>query len=215
MRSATRCKDHPSQPPRGGPGCSITVSYKNTGMTPARSSILTAAGRASTSSECPSRAVTVITAVNVTVHPPARRHQREQAPPPPQDIHRSPAADAQAADHRHHHQPAPARLERPRTRRPARRQTPAHAHPAPRMGPARLLPPHRLRHLPAQHATSRHILDNRTRPLTTRHWLATGEKGRRQAGDNSKIRGRPSADPTARWSWRGAVVSLAAGSCRA
>ena len=37
-------------------------------MTPARSSILTAAGRASTSSECPSRAVTVITAINVTVH---------------------------------------------------------------------------------------------------------------------------------------------------
>ena len=48
---------------------------------------------------------------------PARRHQREQAPPPPHDIHRSPAAGAQAADHRHHHQPAPARLERPRTRR--------------------------------------------------------------------------------------------------
>jgi Insertion element 4 transposase N-terminal len=60
-------------------------------------------------------------------------------------------------------------LDRPRTRRPARRQTAQHAHPAGRMGTARFLHPHRLRHLPVQHAASQHILDNRARPLTTRH----------------------------------------------
>ena len=106
-------------------------------------------------------AVTVITAINVTVHTPPTGHQRQQTPPAPPDIPRTaPAADPPRQDHRHHHQPAPARLERPRTRRPARRQTPQHAHPARRMGPARLLHPHRLRHLPPQHAARRHVLDN-------------------------------------------------------
>ena len=32
--------------------------------------------------------------------------------------------------------------------------------------------PHRPRHLPAQHAGAATIIDNRTRPLTTRHWIA-------------------------------------------
>src|ERR1039458_333221 len=37
---------------------------------------------------------------------------------------------------------------------------------------ARLLHPHRLRNLPAQHAARQYILDNRARPLTTRHCVA-------------------------------------------
>ena len=64
---------------------------------------------------------------------PARRPQARPDLPRPQ--HTAPASPAPAAhppgaDHRHHHQPPPARLERPRTRRPAARQTPEHAHPA-------------------------------------------------------------------------------------
>jgi hypothetical protein len=47
------------------------------------------------------------------------------------------------------------------------------------MVPARLLHPHRAGHLPAQHADTSAILDNRTRPLTTRHWIAQ----RRPQGD--------------------------------
>jgi hypothetical protein len=35
--------------------------------------------------------------------------------------------------------------------------------------PARLLHPHRPGHLPAQHADAAIIIDNRARPLTTRH----------------------------------------------
>ena len=33
--------------------------------------------------------------------------------------------------------------------------------------------PHRLRHLPAQHAAGQHMLDSRARPLTTRHCIAS------------------------------------------
>jgi len=41
------------------------------------------------------------------------------------------------------------------------------------MGAARLLHPHRPGHLPAQHAAWQHILDNRARPFTTRHCVAS------------------------------------------
>jgi hypothetical protein len=82
----------------------------------------------------------------------------------------APAADPARADHRHHHQPAPARLERPRTRPAPARQAPQHAHPARRMGQAGLLHPNRLRHLRPQHAKPSN-LDKRSRPLTTRHCL--------------------------------------------
>src|SRR5689334_14925308 len=50
--------------------------------------------------------------------------------------------------HRDHHQPPPARVERPRPGRPSQRQTPEHAHPARRMDTSGVLHPHRLRHLP-------------------------------------------------------------------
>ena len=79
-------------------------------------------------------------------------------PPPP-----ARPAHPPRADHRHHHQPPPARLERPRTRRPPARQTPEHAHPARRMGTPGLLHPHRLRHLQTQHA-ARRAPPRQTRP---------------------------------------------------
>ncbi len=107
---------------------------------------------------------------------------RHSMPPPPGPASAGPTAehppatdrapDPAAADHRHHHQPAATRLGRTRTRGPAPRQAPPHAHPARRMEPAWLLHPHRLRHLPAQHAAGQHMLDNRARPLTTRHCVA-------------------------------------------
>ena len=98
---------------------------------------------------------------------PGRTHRdRRSTPRPP------PAAHPPGAGHRHHHRPAPARLERPRTRHPPGRQTPEHAHPARRMGTAGVLHPHRLRHLQTQHPASEHPLDKPARPLTSRLWLA-------------------------------------------
>ncbi len=111
-----------------------------------------------------------ITAIDIAISTPPvdlkpgrTRRERHTPPAPP-----ARAADPPGADHRHHHQPAPARLERPRTRRPAGRQTPQHAHPARRMGTPGLLHPHRLRHLQTQHAASRYTLDKPARPLTSR-----------------------------------------------
>src|SRR5262249_10501724 len=93
---------------------------------------------------------------------------RRPTPPP---LHPRPATPAAAAhpppaDHRDHHQPAPARLDPPRTRDHARRPPPPPRHPTPRMVPARLLHPHPPGHLPAQHADAATILDKRTRPLS-------------------------------------------------
>ena len=90
-----------------------------------------------------------ITAIDITISTPPLdlkpgRTRRDRTPPRP----RHAAAHPAGADHRHHHQPAPARLERPRTRPAPGRQAPQHAHPARRMGTAGLLHPHRLRHLP-------------------------------------------------------------------
>ena len=48
------------------------------------------------------------------------------------------------------------------------RQTPEHAHPARPVGTAGLLHPHRLRHLPPQHAALRYTLDKPARSLTSR-----------------------------------------------
>ena len=112
---------------------------------------------------------------------PARRPQARPDPPrparPPRPAPPGPRpAHPPGTDHRHHHQPAPARLERPRTRHPPGRQTPEHAHPARRMGTAGLLHPHRLRHLQTQHAASRYTLDNPARPLTSRLCTAMGRK---------------------------------------
>ena len=116
---------------------------------------------------------TAITAIDIAISTPpvdlkpGRTHRdRSTSPRPP------PAAHPPGEDHRHHHQPAPARLERPRARRPPRRQTPQHAHPARRMGTAGLLHPHRLRHLQTQHTASRDTLDKPARPLTSRLWPA-------------------------------------------
>ena len=66
----------------------------------------------------------------------------------------------------------PERLERPRTRGPAPRQAAQHAHPGRRMGQARVLHP--------QHAATRHVLDICTRPLTTRHCVASRRSLTRQ-----------------------------------
>ena len=77
----------------------------------------------------------------------------------PQHTPAASPADPPGPGHRDHHQPAPARVERPRPRRPARRQTPEHAHPARRMDTAGVLHPHRLRHLQTQHAALRYPLD--------------------------------------------------------
>ena len=110
-----------------------------------------------------------ITAIDIAVctppvdlKPGRTRRDRRSTPRPPQPAH------PPGADHRHHHRPAPARLERPRARHPPGRQAPEHAHPARRMGTARLLHPHRIRHLRPQHAASRYTVDNRARPLTSR-----------------------------------------------
>ena len=73
------------------------------------------------------------------------------------------------------------------------------------MGTARVLHPHRLRRLPAQHAASQHILDNRARPLTTRHCLrkwpsatldieppeALWPETKGQAASLARVRGHP------------------------
>ena len=94
------------------------------------------------------------------LHPARRPQARPDPPRPPQHTPPASAAHPPGADHRHHHQPAPARLERPRTRHPPGRQTPEHAHPARRMGTAGVLHPHRLRHLQTQHATRRYPSTN-------------------------------------------------------
>jgi hypothetical protein len=104
------------------------------------------------------RASATITAISITVRTPALSTSPPRRPPS-----QATATHPPPAHHRHHHQPPAKRLERPRTRPDARRPTPQHAHPAPRMGPAWLLHPHRLRHLPAQHATTRRILDTSNR----------------------------------------------------
>jgi hypothetical protein len=106
-------------------------------------------------------------------HPAAPRHRRTR--PQPQQIHpatAAPAAHPPPASHRPHHQPPAPRLDRNRTRRPPRHPVPQRALPARRMGTLRLLHPHRLRHLPAQHAAGTRILDKRPRSLTTRHCYA-------------------------------------------
>jgi hypothetical protein len=101
-----------------------------------------------------------------------------QAPPPPpraqaQKTPGTAAAHPPAASHCPHEHPTPPQLERPGTRRAPPDHTPQPPHPARRMGQARLHHPHRLRHLRPQHTASPGTLDNRTRPLTTRHWRAT------------------------------------------
>src|SRR5262249_59319875 len=109
-------------------------------------------------------------------HPTAAPPPPPPGRPPPLQPRPAPAAAAAhppPADHRDHHQPAPARLDATRTRDHARRPPPPPRHPTPRMVPARLLHPHRPGHLPAQHADAATILDKRTRPLTTRHCVAT------------------------------------------
>ena len=105
---------------------------------------------------------TAITAIDIAISTPpvdlkpGRTHRDRNPPPRPPRPPRP--AHPPGADHRPHHQPAPARLERPRTRHPPARQTPEHAHPARRMGTPGLLHPHRLRHLQTQHAASRYTL---------------------------------------------------------
>ena len=83
--------------------------------------------------ECAAGLVSVVG--QFCAHIPIRTIARTACPP-------GPAADPPRADHRQHHQPAPERLERPRTRRPPARQTPEYAYPARRMGRPRLL--HRI-----------------------------------------------------------------------
>ena len=113
---------------------------------------------------------------------PPRRHHRDRhrhqhpargpaARPDPLRPQHAPAASPAhppGPGHRDHHQPPPARVERPRPGHPAGRQTPEHAHPARRMGTAGILHPHRLRHLPPQHAALRYPLDKPARSLTSR-----------------------------------------------
>jgi len=103
---------------------------------------------------------------------PARRPQARPDPPRPHDPGPAAPAHPAGAGHRDHHQPALARVERPRPGRPARRQTTEHAHPARPVGTAGLLHPHRLRHLQTQHAVLRYPLDKPARSLTSRFCLA-------------------------------------------
>ena len=113
--------------------------------------------------ECAAGLVSVVG--QFCAHIPIRTIAHTACPP-------GPAADPPRADHRQHHQPAPERLERPRTRRPPARQTPEYAYPARRMGRPRLLHPHWLRHLPNQDATSRYTFDNPAPSSTSRLWAA-------------------------------------------
>jgi hypothetical protein len=126
-------------------------------------------------------AVTVITALSVTVRTPPlddpatraskrRPHRRTSALIRPQRPTRRDLITA--INERRSAQG----LARHRTRRPAPRQDPQPAHPARRMDPARLLHPHRLRHLRTQHASQPSILDKRARPLTTRHCITCDAK---------------------------------------
>jgi hypothetical protein len=171
-------------------------------MTPARSSILTAAGRASTSSECPSRAVTVITAINVTVHPPPagtsaskRRPHRKTStgPRPPTRGQRITAIiTSQPPRDWSGHELAVLLDVKPRHMLTQLRE----------WGSARLLHPHRPRHLPAQHAASRHILDNRARSLTTRHCVAARSLRGLDAADASWTMGREEDSCALRSGWR-------------
>jgi hypothetical protein len=69
-------------------------------------------------------------------------------------------------------------------------------------GSARLLHPHRPRHLPAQHAASRHILDNRARSLTTRHCVAARSLRGLDAADASWTMGREEDSCALRSGWR-------------
>src|ERR1019366_1072565 len=101
-------------------------------------------------------------------HPPDRPGRAQPHPILHQGTTPGSATDPAAAHHRDHDQPAPTGMERSRTRPAPAHQAPQHAHPARRMGQTRLLHPHRPRHLCAQHAEPS-LLDNRPRPLTTRH----------------------------------------------
>ena len=103
---------------------------------------------------------------------PARRPQARPDPLRPQHAPAASPAHPPGPGHRDHHQPPPARVERPRPSRPPRRQTPEHAHPARRMDTAGILHPHRLRHLPPQHAALRYPLDKPARSLTSRLCIA-------------------------------------------
>ena len=109
-----------------------------------------------------------ITAIDIAISTPPvdlkpGRTRRDRTHPRPAS-----PAHPPGTGHRDHHQPAPARLERPRPGPPPGRQAPEHAHPARRMGTAGVLHPHRLRHLPPQHAIRPDPLDKPARSLTSR-----------------------------------------------
>ena len=164
--------------------------------------------------------LTAITAIDVAIRTPPAGPQARQDPPDrrtPRPCR--PARHPPRADHRHHHQPAPARLERPRTRRPARGQAQEHAHPARRMGPSRLLHPHRLRHLPPQHAASRH--PRQPRPTLNYAALRSDAAGALDAGcgppghSGSQGMGFPCCLPGgASGAGRGGVPGRGGGCCR-
>jgi hypothetical protein len=101
-------------------------------------------------------------------HPPATHRPDPRTPP---------AHPLPPPHHHHHRQPQP-HLDRPRPRRPHRRQPQDRSLPARRMGPRRLPHPNQPRNLQTQpqHTSKPSILDNNTRPLTTWHWIATGQK---------------------------------------
>ena len=103
---------------------------------------------------------------------PARGPAARPDPLRPQHPPAASPAHPPGPGHRDHHQPPPARVERPRPGRPSQRQTTEHAHPARRMDTAGVLHPHRLRHLPPQHAALRNPLDKPARSLTSRLWIA-------------------------------------------
>ena len=109
-----------------------------------------------------------ITAIDIAISTPPVDLQARPDPLRPQHAPAASPAHPPGPGHRDHHQPPPARVERPRTSRPPRRQTPEHAHPARRMDTAGILHPHRLRHLPPQHAALRYPLDKPARSLTSR-----------------------------------------------
>ena len=115
-----------------------------------------------------------ITAIDIAISTPPVDLQARPDPLRPQHAPAASPAHPPGAGHRDHHQPAPARVERPRPGHPARRQTPEHAHPARRMGTAGILHPHRLRHLPSQHAALRYPLDKPARSLTSRLCFVIG-----------------------------------------
>src|SRR5262249_47583889 len=84
----------------------------------------------------------------------------------------TPATHPPPEDRRHHHQPPPARLDATRTRPNAQRAPPWP--PSSANGPCSASSPTPARALTGSTRPHATILDNRTRPLTTRHWQAIG-----------------------------------------